>query len=476
MTFSNLYFSCKFEPLSDKQKKSLEESCIDTQLRDKSCSRESLNTCGQSIEQLLSQYRIYDPQKGIYSSWGGIEFPWEVSETTPNLMWAETDDKWKIAKYQAIIAYAEGDRVLLIEEDGHKLTLYEASEDILTISGAFDPSKWVEICHVETSIPAGIPSIDFLLSRFESYGVLNRHYTQWGKYSASWSENLRDQSIASAPEGLSIAELAAWIEQESSDRWSDAHVLRDFLYRKGDIVLVLGECEDALCLYVANQDIPVTDEILEEYKTFKPGIYWDRMYCVNTGKNRCLGPRRTKTPEDAYELVQLGSQGDYAEVPIPFYLKPKRPTLDEIVSRSNTIMPTQCEIDRLAGDVLPPEPEPPPSLPIVNVEAGVEFSGSETAFIAFTFSRTTTETSSALDVFYEISGNAEPSEYVSDDIISAPGSETLKVVTISAGDQTAIVELLAQGWYAKTITFTIIPQNDYEIGSPDSATIGINYD
>ena len=131
---------------------------------------------------------FYNPQKGLYKSWGDIEFPWQITEFTPNLLVAGTDDRWRVSSYHSIIAYFPGDRVLYIEDDGYRISLYEANEHIFAISGAFDYSKWTKICHVETTIPAGLPSLEFLQNKYPRFS-LDLFDSAWGDYSGVWSQS-----------------------------------------------------------------------------------------------------------------------------------------------------------------------------------------------------------------------------------------------------------------------------------------------
>ena len=354
MTLSNLYFRGCFEQPSEDQKDAIEEAGGIAQVVDKSCSRASVNTCGMSIEQLFDTYSIYSTQKGLYKSWGDIEFPWEISSLTPNLLLSETDDKWGVAQYRAVIAYQEGSMVLLIEDDGHRVSLYQANDDILTTSGAFDYSKWDKICHIETTEPAGLPSVEELLSLYSFY-ELKLFDGEWGKYNMSWDEALKTQSLESCvQQGLTISDLQNCLDSRSSDEWDSARVRRDFFYKAGDIVLVGGECEDVICVYIAKQDIPATDESFVAQANFDPrSPLWQKMYCVPTGGNKCLEYQRRKEPALGYDVVEIGSKGHFVEVPVPYHLRPGTQTLNERVEGATPPrVLTQEEIDAL------PQPQP----------------------------------------------------------------------------------------------------------------------
>jgi hypothetical protein len=342
---------------TEKQLKSLREACIFDVVVDSDECKKRLNTCGMSVEELLSMYELYNPQKGLYKKWGDIPFPWETNEFTNNIDWDETDDRWQVSEYKSLITYYPGDRVLVIEQDGYELSLYEATEEILTFPAILDPSKWEKICSVKTTVPVGLPTIDQLYSSFELYD-LQLFYTEWGEFDSEWDEELKEQSLQSClgeNPGATLAELEKCIDdgRKSTDQWNKARKRKDFLYRRGDIFLVLGECGDTLCPYVVVEDIPATNEVFDQYKTFKPSQYWEKLYCVSTGENKCLGPQRTKRPEEGYEFVEIGSKGHFVEKPIPYKLSPPIDTLDELTQKFSPRVLTPKEIDVLDGTLSP---------------------------------------------------------------------------------------------------------------------------
>jgi hypothetical protein len=339
--------------ITQKQLKSLSEACVTTTVVDSDECKKRLNTCGVGVEELLSTYDIYNPQKGLYKKWGDIPFPWKIDEFTENLDLSGTDDKWQVAKYKSVVAYYPGDRVLLIEQDGYELSLYEAIDEVLTFPAAFDHSKWEKICSIKTSVPVGLPSIEELYASFSLYSI-DLFFRDWGNIGVEWGEELKQQSlqlcIEENPLGT-ISQLEKCIEDKrlSTDQWEKARKRKDFLYRAGDVFLVLGECADTLCVYVTTQDVPATNEIFDEYKTFKPGPYWAKLYCVSTGENSCLGPQRKKTPQEGYELVEIGSKGHYVERPLPYSLSPVTETLDNRIQKPSPVVLTPREIEVLDG-------------------------------------------------------------------------------------------------------------------------------
>ena len=378
MSLSNLYFRGCFEEPSDDQKEAIVKTCGIGDVIDKSCSKASINTCSMSIKQLFDEHPIYNPQKGLYKSWGDVEFPWQISNLTPNLLLSETEDKWGISQYRSVVAYREDSTVLLIEDDGYKVGLYKAKEDILAITGAFDYSKWDEVCHVETTEPAGVPSVEELLALYNLY-ELKFFDTEWGKYQAKWQDFLKCLTLQDClDQNLSFEEIAGCsvkgpsvemrncLDFGSSDEWSNARIRRNFLYRAGDMVLVPGECGDTLCLYIALVDIPATSYIWDEYsgKDFAEFMYlsaanraigqktktWQRIYCSLTGHNKCLEYQRRKESALGYDVVQIGSLEHYVEVPAPYRLKSKSDS-EPLDLKTNTGTPRRVLTDREIYDL-----------------------------------------------------------------------------------------------------------------------------
>jgi hypothetical protein len=349
MTLSNLYFRGCFEQPSEEQKTAIEEIGGTSSVVDKACSRTSINTCGMSIEQLFDTYDIYNPQKGLYKSWGDLEFPWEISSLTPNLIISDTTEKWGVMQYRAVVAYQQDSMVLLIEDDGYRVSLYKANQNILTTANAFDYSKWDKICHVETTEPAGLPSVEELSALYKPY-KLELFDEKWSRYNQSWDTLLKDQSLQECiDQGLTIADLQNCANAKSSDEWDGAKIRKDFFYRAGDIVLVSGECEDVICAYICRQDIPALTETLATSSVFDPkDPLWQKVYCVSTDRNKCLEYERKKEPILGYDVVEIGSKGHFVEMPIPYRLKPITPDLTQRVEAPITpVTLSQQEIDAL---------------------------------------------------------------------------------------------------------------------------------
>ena len=331
------------------------------------------NTCGITVQELFERYSLYDPQRGLYRSWGDIIFPWDIDVSVrSNLNYSLTDDKWKIAKYAAVYAYFEGDRVLYIEDDGYKICLYEANQDVLAIAGPLDKTKWNQICCIELSEPFGLPTLEELEERCHYYN-LEFFWTKWKNYSGEWEDNLFEQAINTCnTAGVSTAEFIERLKEKeseyectsdkSSDRWKEARIRKGNFYERGDCILVKGVCEDTVCVFLAHTNMPATDENYKKYKNFLDSPwenYFQRLYCLQTGKNKCLEPQRKRDLPN-YQLVEIGSLGHYVEQPIPFYeLKGdyvceqnNAETLNERVEYVEPTILTDAQIDEIDPPVV----------------------------------------------------------------------------------------------------------------------------
>ena len=300
MSTSNLFFKGCFSELTEEQKAAVEAVSAEGDLVDESCARET-NTCGKTISQLFDEYELYDFQRGVlYKSWGDVEFPWQLRETTNNLNYDETRDEWGVATYIGLTAYYTGDRVLYIEDDGYEISLYDANENIPAPAGPLDRTKWTKVCSIQSPEPVKLPSIEELIATYQFYH-LKEYLEDWGEAESTWNQDLTPRN---------------------SDEWDDYKIRRDFFYKVGDFALVEAECSDAFCLWINIRNIPVTDENLVKFAKFSPivdGIrYWEKIYCVNSGQNKCLGPQSDRNL-DNYQFVQIGSEGHYVEQPIPNY-------------------------------------------------------------------------------------------------------------------------------------------------------------
>jgi len=266
--------------LNEDQVESLKAVNINTDPVSPTDSCKDKNSCGISLQELLDTYEFYEFQKGVYKSWGGIDFPWKITPSTFNLNYAETNDKWSISLYRETIAYFVGDRVLYIEDDGYLISLYEATEDIPALSPPLDRTKWDKVCSIRVSEPAQLPTIEELKERYRPY-VLDLYLENWGEAESNWNEDLI------VPD---------------SDHWETYRIKKDYYYKPGDFVLIESECSDAFCLWINIKPIPTGEYYARAHAKFpydepvadENGVkylYWDKLYCVNSGYNKCLGPQ-----------------------------------------------------------------------------------------------------------------------------------------------------------------------------------------
>ena len=180
---------------------------------DSSCESGISSNCGISLSELLSLYEFYDPTKGIYTEWGNIDVPWSL------------DDPWNSAKYTDEYSYRDGDRVIVIKNDGRLVVLYECTEDLPPPAGRFNESKWNEICRISVN------DVGSVLPRIES---LELEYEYWD------SENTP--------------------------------------YPTNSIVLKNSPCGDDTCVYLS----------LSETSSTPPSSAWSKLYCVENGRpNLC---------------------------------------------------------------------------------------------------------------------------------------------------------------------------------------------
>lgn len=424
MSTSNLFFKGCFSELTKGQKAAIEEICAEGNLKDKSCSRE-VNTCGMTLQQLLDAYEFYNDQKGLYRSWGDIYFPWEIKTSTTNLDYVNTNDKWSVSVYKELISYAIGDRVLYIENDGYLISLYEAVENIPSITGPFDHSKWSKICSIELPEPFGLPTIPELLERYNYY-TISLFFEEWEEFSSEWERKLFQESKEACDIEDGVRKIPKkdldCLADNSVDVWKDARIRKEYFYREGDYAIVNSDCKDTVCLYLNVRSLPADKENFDIFKTFslyydfkgtwssdgavitvnQPGHpykqydtikvailnttthqpasniedhsiifvdylvdsvidgdnftyivpvsldniepfnytinikqfgpFWEKIYCVGTGRNKCLEYER-KNNLSNYEVVPIGSQGHFVEKPIPYSLAPKEQTLNEITEQ-----------------------------------------------------------------------------------------------------------------------------------------------
>ena len=351
MSTSNLFFKgCTSSDLNLDEEQKLKwdemnakliadgEQPVSLSLVDESCARET-NTCGMDLRQLLDTYELYDFQRGVFfRKWGDVIFPWELSPTTTNLDYDASRKEWSNVNYVGLTSYYAGDKVLYIEDDGYAISVYEANQNIPAPAGPLDRTKWDKFCSIEFSHPVELPTIEELIATYEFY-FLKEFLEDWGEASEEWNIDLQGRS---------------------SDEWDEYKIRREFFYKVGEFVLVEGECGDAFCLWINIKDIAVTDQNIIDFAMFSPVVngerYWEKIYCVDSGRNKCLGPQSDRNL-DNYQFVEIGSKGHYVEQPIPHYKlkgnylcdKDNHETLEEAAALQPSRVLTQNEIDYLDG-------------------------------------------------------------------------------------------------------------------------------
>jgi hypothetical protein len=210
-TFGSLPISC----VTPAQLQALADVGIDVEdIQDGGDTGPTLNTCERDTDDLLSQYQLYDSTRGVYTTWGNIPLTWSFENTA-------SDERWGTSRYVDGQGYRVGDRVLVITNGGLLVTLYEATQNGPAPAGPFDQALWVEVCHIATSEPTGLPDIETLLATYNYY----------------------------------VASTA---------------------YVSGNIVLRDTGCGDHTCVYIANSNVPTN--------TSPPAPVWDLLYCVMNGK------------------------------------------------------------------------------------------------------------------------------------------------------------------------------------------------
>jgi hypothetical protein len=121
-------------------------------------------------------------------------------------------------------------------------------------------------------------------------------------------------------------------------------------YSPGDRVLVNEPNGYELSLYEAIEEISTPPEILDPSK-------WEKICSIkttlpiSTGEGELFSPQKTKLPQEAYELVEIGSKGHYVEKPIPYKLSPPKDTLDETAQKTPPKILSGREIEVLEGNL-----------------------------------------------------------------------------------------------------------------------------
>jgi PKD repeat protein len=186
--------------------------------------------------------------------------------------------------------YDNEEKVLFFDAYGYKATLKQANESINSNADGLDQSKWTVLC--ELKLQDGYEPED-AYAIYNSYTQLDlrSYWTRWGRAAGKWGQ--------------------------ADSTWSAGQIDKEYIYRKGDVYHVLGECEDVICIYMVTDDVLPGETLAGRSEVLR---------CANTGFQKCVGYQRKKSPKDLYEVVQIGSRCDYIEVPVKY--TPPRPLLN----------------------------------------------------------------------------------------------------------------------------------------------------
>jgi hypothetical protein len=249
-----------------------------------SCTATGLNTCGRDAQELVIQYPLYDPARGVYTKWGDIPVPWNHEDSV-------SDERWQVASYTDEFAYRIGDKVIVLKNDGLTVVVYEAIANVPVPAGAFYPAHWAEVCRVTVSEPVGLPDVTTLLAKYDFYNPKS-FLTAWSEFASDWNEDL------TAPD---------------SDEWDEAKIAKTYFYRSGDTVLWNTRCDDYTCVYVAIADMPANPDLVVPGPP--PATYFSRLYCIRNGNPSTCG--KTISCGPGRVVVDLGRNGtDLVCVPV----------------------------------------------------------------------------------------------------------------------------------------------------------------
>ena len=171
---------------------------------------------------------------------------------------------------------------VFVEERGFKLVLKRALQYIGSTVEGLDPAKWEEECSILLGekydpIPAHL--------MFSDYSEINT-----SEYLSTWEESLREWGSVSGV-------------------WSSPSMQKQYLYAEGDVYYELSECGNVICLYVVTENVPLSGSVRDKSVC---------LHCADTGFQKCEGYKRRKNPQAFYEVVEIGSRGNYVELPVPF--------------------------------------------------------------------------------------------------------------------------------------------------------------
>lgn len=179
------------------------------------------------------------------------------------------------------------DRAIFIENDGYQVSLREAKLNITTYAMAADPLSWDLITRFKVDKKFELYSMHELRQNFSLF-YDSRYMKRWGDMAQNWGD--------------------------FQGTWANHGTKREYVYRGGDTFIKLSQCEETICLYIVIDDISEAD-----YTRFSANDErWYQVTCISTGLNKCTEYARKKKPADLYKVVQIGSRGDYVEVPLRY--------------------------------------------------------------------------------------------------------------------------------------------------------------
>lgn len=190
------------------------------------------------------------------------------------------------------LLFNSGDRAIFVENDGYQVSLRQAEGDLQSYIQAANPESWQVLTRFRIDKKYELYSLQQLLSTFPLF-YDDKYMKKWGEMDQNW--------------------------EELAEKWKKHTTLKEYIYKQGDTFLTLSQCEETVCLYIVLEDV-----LRSEYTRFSTGDdRWQRITCMGTGFNKCMSYNRKKQPFDLYKVVQIGSKGDYVEVPVRY--KPSPP-------------------------------------------------------------------------------------------------------------------------------------------------------
>lgn len=206
------------------------------------------NTCGRSVKDILADpdLTLYDPQKKFYTTWGNSAVPWSDESDDP---------RWGFASFVAVYSYAQGTKIAYLGNNGHRLYIYQALENVEVLPGDLDLTKWVELCYIDSHEQIIINSYDYLVNKYPYFNAQS-----------------------GGP------------------------------YTSGQIVLYDSVCGNLTCVFLATGNIPASGLSPLE------NSLWKRTICLENGKpDKCVKTIGCDNPvalsSDSTDLICLANKG-----------------------------------------------------------------------------------------------------------------------------------------------------------------------